>query len=269
MITLVTMTTSAQVGIGVETANINASAQLEVASTIKGFLPPRMTAAQREAINTPAAGLVLWCTNCGTKGELQIFNGTAWTNMIGSAASAVPVPLAIGDTYQGGKIFYILQAGDTGYDANVQHGLISSTSDQGTNTMWFNNNPSNNNLQINATQDGIGAGKLNTQAIITTFGTTNGTYAAQLCADYRGGDYSDWYLPSKSELELMRLQRDIIGGFTIILDFMGETLTLSYPYWSSSEYNATDAYYIHFEFSDGAIGVDKVSGLHVRAIRSF
>jgi uncharacterized protein (TIGR02145 family) len=50
-----------------------------------------MTRDQRNAIDTPAAGLIIWCTNCGASGELQINNGTSWTNLIGSQASfAVP-----------------------------------------------------------------------------------------------------------------------------------------------------------------------------------
>ena len=46
IITLISLSASAQVGIGVPTANMNASAQLEVASTTKGFLAFRMSEAQ-------------------------------------------------------------------------------------------------------------------------------------------------------------------------------------------------------------------------------
>ena len=74
-----------QVGIG--TITPHASAELDVTSTTAGFLPPRMTQAQRNAIAIPAAGLVVWCTDCGTYGEAQVFNGTIWTNMIGGAAA--------------------------------------------------------------------------------------------------------------------------------------------------------------------------------------
>ncbi len=73
------------VGIGTDTPE--SSALLEVKSTDKGFLPPRMTEAQRDASSSAIAGLVVWCTNCGTNGELQVYNGTAWTNMTGGAAA--------------------------------------------------------------------------------------------------------------------------------------------------------------------------------------
>ena len=78
---------SAQVGIGTSTPD--ASAALEVTSTNQGFLPPRMTAAQRDAISNPAAGLVLYCIDCGIYGELQIFNGSTFTNMVGSPAQSI------------------------------------------------------------------------------------------------------------------------------------------------------------------------------------
>jgi hypothetical protein len=60
---------------GIGTATPDAAAQLEVASTSKGFLPPRMTTAQRDAISTPPAGLVVYNT---TTNLLNFYNGTAW-----------------------------------------------------------------------------------------------------------------------------------------------------------------------------------------------
>ncbi len=84
--------TNAQVGIGTNTPH--SSAKLEVSSTTLGFLPPRMTAAQRDAIANPAAGLIVWCSNCCTNGEVQVYNGVAWTNMVGTAACAARPTLA-------------------------------------------------------------------------------------------------------------------------------------------------------------------------------
>jgi hypothetical protein len=82
---LLCATTFTQAQIGIGTSSPNAASQLEVSSTSKGFLPPRMTAAQRNAISTPVAGLMVWCSNCGSNGEIQIYNGTEWVNFIGGA----------------------------------------------------------------------------------------------------------------------------------------------------------------------------------------
>ena len=76
----------AQVGIGTTTPN--SSAALDVTSTSAGLLPPRMTAAQRNAISGPSAGLMIWCTDCGTNGELQVYNGTSWTNFTGGTRTS-------------------------------------------------------------------------------------------------------------------------------------------------------------------------------------
>ena len=75
---------NAQVSIGVPASDIHPSAQLDVSSTSKGLLLPRMTEVQRNAIASPAAGLWIWCNNCGTNGEMQIYNGSSWTNGIGA-----------------------------------------------------------------------------------------------------------------------------------------------------------------------------------------
>jgi len=74
-----------QVGIGTSTPV--SSAQLEVFSNSRGFLPPRMTQQERNSISSPVAGLVLWCSNCGTYGELQVYNGNTWVTAIGGVAS--------------------------------------------------------------------------------------------------------------------------------------------------------------------------------------
>ena len=83
------------VGIGTNTPN--PSAQLDVSSTSRGFLPPRMTFAQRAAISNPATGLIVWCIDCGTtgSGELSFFDGSGWkaTGVAGSSTVGT-VPLA-------------------------------------------------------------------------------------------------------------------------------------------------------------------------------
>jgi hypothetical protein len=65
---------------GTTYATINASAQVEIASTTKGFLPPRMTNAQRTAIVSPAVGLIVYCTDV-TEG-LWVYKSTGWTFIV-------------------------------------------------------------------------------------------------------------------------------------------------------------------------------------------
>ena len=67
----------AQVGIG--TATPAASAQLDVSSTTKGFLPPRMTAAQRSAISSPTNGLLVYQTDYPS--GLYYFNAGVWSKL--------------------------------------------------------------------------------------------------------------------------------------------------------------------------------------------
>ena len=83
------LTTQAQVGIGTMTAD--PSAQLDVTSTKKGFLAPRMTMVQRDSIalrETPATGLLIYQTD-NTPG-FYYYNGSAWVAGVGQEGPAGP-----------------------------------------------------------------------------------------------------------------------------------------------------------------------------------
>jgi hypothetical protein len=60
------------VGVGIATPNVNAI--LDVSSTTKAFMPPRMTTAQRDAIASPTAGMVIYNS---TTNKLNVYT-TAW-----------------------------------------------------------------------------------------------------------------------------------------------------------------------------------------------
>jgi hypothetical protein len=60
------------------TSTNDASAIVNISSTTKGFLPPRMTNAQMVAIATPAAGLVVYDT---TNNKLNVYDGTNWVTL--------------------------------------------------------------------------------------------------------------------------------------------------------------------------------------------
>lgn len=63
--------------IGINTISPNTSSALDITSTTRGFLPPRMTTAQRDAITTPAAGLIIYNTSTN---KHQGYNGTTWND---------------------------------------------------------------------------------------------------------------------------------------------------------------------------------------------
>ncbi len=155
----------------------------------------------------------------------------------------------IGDSYGGGKIFWV--------DAAGRQVLIAATADQSTSIKWGNNtNATGANL------DGIYAGKANT-VIISTMQHA-GSYAAQVCADYsvtvNGEYYDDWYLPSKTELGLLYAQRNVVGGFN----------TSWALYWSSTENvpDTTLAWFVVF-YNGGSMGAgDKTTSVFVRCVRA-
>jgi hypothetical protein len=66
------------VKVGVYTDTFNSSAILEAVSTTKGFLPPRMTTTQKNAISSPAAGLVVYDTDTN---KLCCYNGSTWNDL--------------------------------------------------------------------------------------------------------------------------------------------------------------------------------------------
>jgi len=79
--------TYAQQGVAINTTGNQAhnSAMLDVSSTDKGMLIPRMTTVQRTSIVSPATGLLVYDTN---DNQFWFYNGTTWVMAIGPSGSA-------------------------------------------------------------------------------------------------------------------------------------------------------------------------------------
>jgi uncharacterized protein (TIGR02145 family) len=78
LLLLVSSELFAQVTINSDGSLPDNSAMFDVKSTNKGVLLPRITKSQRNAIVSPANGLMVFCTNCGTAGSLSIFTNGSW-----------------------------------------------------------------------------------------------------------------------------------------------------------------------------------------------
>ncbi|MFI1770131.1 hypothetical protein ACH5TX_00205, partial [Flavobacteriaceae bacterium MEBiC06459] len=175
-----------QIGIGTPTPD--ASSVLEISSTTQGFLPPRMTYSDMTSIVSPAEGLVVYCLDCDPKG-LYYYDGTDFLNTAsGLVVSKLP---GIGDFMHGGIVFWI-------DPTDSSHGLVCAVEDQGS-ARWHNGS----SVATGATATAIGTGLANTDTIISEQGAIETTYAAGLAHAYTGGGFSDWFLPSKDELDEM------------------------------------------------------------------
>jgi hypothetical protein len=85
---LIVLGANAQLKVGDNPTSINSSAILEIESTSKGLLLPRMTTTQRDAsIKTPSAGLLIYNTSTNAL-ELAI-SGSLWLNILTGVTTAV------------------------------------------------------------------------------------------------------------------------------------------------------------------------------------
>ncbi|MFT5824174.1 MAG: hypothetical protein ACI8ZM_005440 [Crocinitomix sp.] len=112
---------------------------------------------------------------------------------------------SIGQSFGGGRIGYILQSSDPGYDASTEHGLIIANDYFGIDIVW-----GCDTIYVSAAIGAeIGTGAANTAGIIATTCEIAGS-AAVLCDEYEADGFTDWYLPSFDELEAIDINFDLL-----------------------------------------------------------
>lgn len=169
----------------------------------------------------------------------------------------------VGNTGPGGGIVFYVQASGGTFTCGVALAstckYLEAAPTSGTNAWtdatyaWSGNTSS----LIGSTAQGtaIGSGRKNTTAMNTQNSTSS--RAGTIALAYRGpNNLSDWYLPSKDELNQLYLNKTTVGGFS------------AGYYWSSSEYDANLAWYQYF--GDGIqYGNYKDTTTYVRPVRAF
>ena len=158
---------------------------------------------------------------------------------------------------------------DKGYYSDGWRYLEAAPSNIGEYVFGFYR-PVGTNEKMVGTAQAIGSGRYNTERLVEYMDidgkaysnysgeVTYSVYAAKKCLDYSYGEYDDWFLPSKEELNLMyhNLHKRGLGSFN------------KYDYWSSSE----DSYYFAWKqtFGDGSQDyISRFMNNGVRAVRAF
>jgi hypothetical protein len=137
-------------------------------------------------------------------------------------------------------------------------GLVCALQDQGTGIQWYNGSY----VTTNATATAIGTGAANTTTIIGVQGGTATDYAAGLARAYAGGGHTDWFLPSKEELNEMYEKKATLEAATGFTAFGN-------GYWSSTEYNVQTVWTNYFPTNNQRPFNKVYTNALVRAVRAF
>jgi uncharacterized protein (TIGR02145 family) len=264
--------TAQSVGINADGSTANASAMLDVSSTTKGFLLPRMTTTQRDAITSAATGLVIFNT---TTNGLEIKSSTSWISRKASSDAAFLPTIVIGTqywmrenldvvTYRNGDVIPQVT------DASAWAGLTSGA------WCYYNNDVANGAI----------------------YGKLYNWYAVN---DTRGLAPKGWHVPTDAEWTILT---DKLGGTVVAGGKMKSVGTTRWTtpntsatnengftglpggfrdyygtffyignfgfWWSSSEYDTASAWFRNLYYNGGNASrdnYDKKNGFSVRCLR--
>jgi hypothetical protein len=152
----------------------------------------------------------------GTNGQVLTSNGTSITWATPASSSSSSPTYTTGLNSDLGGYVFFLST-------DSKHGLVAETQDQSTSSTWYD------------AEDEI---------------------SNQVNHSINGKKFTDWRLPTKHELNLMYIDRGIIGGFA------------NRYYWSSTEFDSANAWIQSFNHGT-QINNGKVNTYYVRAVRAF
>jgi hypothetical protein len=223
------------------------------AITAKGvawsWSPNPTTASSKTSDGTGSAPFTSTLT--GLFSNLSYYVRAYATNSVGTVygdqqafTTTEPSTLYLGQHYAGGTIFYL--------DGTGLHGLVAATADQGSPAFGCEG------LSI-PTGTALGTGAANTAAIVAACAQA-GT-AAKVADNLVLSGYSDWYVPSRDELNLAlsKLALQGLGGFAQGYSYQTSSEMDASRYWNAYTWNSsvyTDYYY-------------KRNGLPLRPVRAF
>ena len=168
--------------------------------------------------------------------------------------SSTTTEFALGSTGPGGgKIFYYSEAGFTMADTGeICHYLEAAPVNMPTTLAWASSGYGA--TSVIGTETAIGTGRRNTALILATDANAP---AAKACKDYRGGGKTDWFIPSKDELNELYKNSKLVGNMK------------DNRYWSSSQSNSNNVWFQYFANGGQGNYLKANGGYNVRAIRAF
>ncbi len=256
--------------VGIGTTTPAASAQLDVSSTTKGFLPPRMDSTQRKAIVSPATGLIIYNTSTN---RLDVKNSSAWVSISPAAATLPTIQIGTQQWMRKNLDVAFYRNGDPipqVTDPAAWAGLTTGA------WCYYNNDPIQGNK----------------------YGKLYNWYAVN---DPRGLAPQGWHIPSDAEWTALE---NTLGGSSVAGGKMKEPGTANWTspntgadnssgwaglpggarysqgafnenlttggFWSSTENSTTYAWYRFLVYNNGGLGKFgnfKQGGLFVRCLR--
>lgn len=272
---------------GVGTTTPVASAALDVTSTTKGFLPPRMTTGQRDAIASPASGLMVYNTDIN---DVNYYNGSNWSRIgetAWSCGSSKVITHIAGDvcpvtkTVTYGTVTSALSGASKCWitqnlGADQQASVVDDSTEASAGWYWQFNlkqgykhdgsvlTPSWTVTSINEESDWTSAN--DPCAILLGTGWRLPTYTEWLNADANGetGGWDDYNETFADALKLHAAGR--LSGSDGSLSLRGSS-GAGY-YWSSTQYSAASGWYLGFYvLCSDMHGIDKAHGFAVRCLK--